>query len=318
MTRFAVTSLGEAMVRLSVPAGTRLETARQLDMHPAGAEVNVVAALARLGHACGWVSALPDQALGRLVTNALRQAGVDVSAVLWTAGRMGSYFVEFALPPRATQVIYDRADSAITHLQLEQIPWDYLLDTRLLHLTGITPPLSPGCQRIVTEAIHRARERGVAVSFDVNYRGKLWSATDAAATLLPLMQNVDLLFCSGRDAHNLFACQGTPAERIAQLVKRTQARQVVMSLGEQGVIGWDGVAVQQEGARPVGMGDRIGAGDALAAGVIHGWLAGDFAAALRYGVTLAALALSQHGDMVVTTREELEGLVAAAGGDVVR
>ncbi len=318
MTRFEVTSFGEAMIRLSVPAGTRLETAHQLELHPAGAEVNVVAALARLGHACGWVSALPDQALGRLVSNALRQAGVDVSAVLWTGGRMGSYFVEFALPPRATQVIYDRADSCITHLQPEQIPWDYLLDTRLLHLTGITPPLSPGCQHIVAEAIHRAREQGVAVSFDVNYRGKLWSAAAAAATLLPLMQNVDLLFCSSRDAQTLFACRGTPAERVAQLVEQTGAKQVVMSLGEQGVIGWDGGVVRQEAARPVGIVDRIGAGDALAAGVIHGWLAGDFAAALRYGVTLAALALSQQGDMVITTREELEGLVAAAGGDVNR
>lgn len=318
MPRFDVTSLGEAMLRLSVPAGTRLETAHQFDVHPAGAEANVVAALARLGRRCGWVSSLPDQALGRLVLNALRQAGVDTSAVIWSRGRIGSYYVEFAAPPRATQVIYDRADSCITHLDVDQIPWDYLLDTRLLHLTGITPPLAAGCHDIVTEAIRRAREKGVALSFDVNYRGKLWSPDAAATTLRPLLQNVDLLFCSGRDAQTLFACTGTPEEMVTQLVAQTGAAQVVMSLADQGVIGWAGAQMHREAARPVGMVDRIGAGDALAAGVIHGWLVGDFAAALRYGVTLAALALSQHGDMVITTRDELEGLVAAAAGDVVR
>ena len=318
MFQFDVTTLGEAMLRLSVPTGTRLEMAHQLDVYPAGAEANVAAALARLGYKCGWVSALPNHALGRLVTQALRQAGVDCSAVAWDEGRIGSYFVEFATPPRSTQVIYDRADSCFTHLRVEQIAWDYLLDTRLLHLTGITPPLSPHSLLIVREAIRQARERGVAVSFDVNFRSKLWSAEAAASVLHPLMQQVDLLFCSGRDARNLFACTGTPHDLVTQLVAQTGARQVVVTLADQGVIGWDGTQIISEAARPVGIVDRIGAGDALAAGVIHGWLQGDFAAALRYGVTMAALALSQHGDMVVTTRQELEGLVAAAGGDVVR
>lgn len=318
MTRFDVTSFGEAMLRFSVPIGTRLETAHQLEVHPAGAEANVVAALARLGWQCGWVSSLPDQALGRLVSNALRQAGVDTSAIIWSRGRVGSYYVEFAVPPRATQVIYDRADSCVTYLEVDQIPWDYLLDTRLLHLSGITPPLAAGCHNIMTEAVRRAREKGVAVSFDVNYRGKLWAPDAAAAVLRPLLQKVDLLFCSGRDAHSLFACIGTPEEMVTQLVAQTGASQVVMSWGDQGVIGWDGSCWHREPARPVSIVDRIGAGDALAAGVIHGWLQGDFAAALRYGVTLAALALSQHGDMVVTTREELEGLAAAATKDIVR
>ena len=166
--------------------------------------------------------------------------------------------------------------------------------------------------------MQEARERGVAISFDVNFRSKLWSATAAASVLRPLMQQVDLLFCGGRDARNLFACTGTPQDLITQLVEQTGAKQVVVTLADQGVFGWDGTQIISEAARPVGIVDRIGAGDALAAGVIHGWLRGDFAAALRYGVTMAALALSQHGDMVVTTRQELEGLVAAAGVDVVR
>ncbi|MCL4870526.1 MAG: sugar kinase [Anaerolineae bacterium] len=318
MPRFDVTTFGEAMLRLSVPAGTRLEMAQQLDLYPAGAEANVAAALARLGHAVGWVSALPDHALGRRVAHALHQAGVDMAAVQWGPGRMGSYFVEFAVPPRPTQVIYDRADSCITRLQPADMPWDYLLDSRLLHLTGITPPLAPGCRAIVAEAIRRARGQGGAVSFDVNYRSKLWSVEDAAATLRPLIAEVDLLFCSGRDAQTLFGCSGSPEEAVAQLAAQTGARWGVMSLGAQGVIGWDGARIIRQAAAPVTIVDRIGAGDGLAAGVIYGWLKGELAAALRYGVMMAALALSQHGDAVITTREELEQLAAAAGGDVVR
>jgi 2-dehydro-3-deoxygluconokinase len=318
MNRFDITSLGEAMLRLSVPAGIRLETAKELDVHVAGAEANVASLCARLGWRSGWMSSLPTHPLGRMVAHQLRQAGVDITAVQWADGRLGTYFIEFATPPRQTQATYDRADSCFTKLQPADIPWDYLLDTRLLHLTGITPPLSPGCLEVVREARQRARENGVAISFDVNYRSKLWSAETAAGVLRPLMQQVDLLFCSRRDAQTLFGCTGSPAEMLAQLLAQTQARKVVMTLAEEGVLGGDGTKIFHEPARPVGIIDRIGAGDALAAGVIHGWLADDFAAGLRYGVTLAAMALSQHGDMVVTNRTELEALVGETGGDVLR
>lgn len=319
MTRFDVTSFGEAMIRLSVPEGIRLEAADQLDMLGAGAEANVVGLLARLGRRCGWVSSLPDQALGRLIANQLRQAGVDLTAVHWSDhGRIGTYFIEFAVPPRATQVIYDRADSCITHLQPEQVDWDYLLDTRILHLTGITPPLSPTCAAIVAEAMRRAQQQGVAVCFDVNYRGKLWSATDAAKTILPLVQGVDLLLCSLRDAVNLFGCEAEAGTAVNQLAEKSEAKQIVVTLGEAGVIGWDGEAMQQQAAAPVKIIDRIGAGDALAAGVLHGWLQNDFAAGLRYGTILAALALSQHGDMVITSPQEVESFLMNAAGDVQR
>lgn len=319
MSGFDVTAFGEAMLRLSVPAGTRMETAERLDMHPAGAEANVMAALARLERRCGWVSGLPDSALGRVAANGLRQAGVDLSAVVWQKqGRMGTYFVELAVPPRPIQVIYDRADTCITTLGPEQIDWDYLLDTRLLHLTGITPPLSPGCAAITAEAVRRAKERGVPVSFDVNYRSKLWTAEQAAATLWPLLQGVALLFCSLRDAVMLFGCSESPETAVEQLAALTEAGHIVVSLADRGVIGWAGSRFYRQPARAVQIVDRIGAGDALAAGVLHGWLEGDFGAGLAYGVTMAGLALSQHGDMVVTTRAELEMLAAAASKDVVR
>jgi 2-dehydro-3-deoxygluconokinase len=147
------------------------------------------------------------------------------------------------------------------------------------------------------------------VSFDINYRAKLWGTDAARAVLEPLVQGVTLLFCSQGDAGRVFGLTGKPAEIAQALRERTGAQHVIMSSGEQGARLWDGQQWRQRPARPTTIIDRLGAGDALAAGVIHGWLEGDLSAGLGYGVTLAALALSQHGDAVVTTRSELEGLV---------
>ena len=307
-----VTTLGEMILRLSVPSGERLETADRLDLRAAGAEANLVSVLARLGRRTRWGGALPTNSLGRLAANNLRAAGVDVGAIVWDsspAARMGTYYVEFAAPPRGIQVIYDRANSSMSRLGLEAVDWDKLLDTRLLHLTGITPALSPSCRALIEEAVRRARAAGVPLSFDVNYRAKLWTTAEAQAVLGPLVEGATLLFCSQADAGRVFGCQGEPADVAQALLERTSARRVIMSSGEQGARLWDGTQWLHRPARPTTIIDRLGAGDALAAGVIHGWLDGDLAKGLRYGVTLAALALSQHGDAVVTTREELEGLL---------
>ena len=307
--RFDVTTLGEMLVRLSVPSGKRIENASQFDVHPAGAEANVVTLLARLERRTCWTGALPDNPLGRLAFNALRLAGVGTDGVIWNAhGRMGTYYVEFGEPPRGIQVSYDRAYSSTTQLQSSELNWDLLLDTRLLHLTGITPALSPSCLKIIVEAVQRARERNVPVSFDINYRQKLWDEVAAAQTLLPLIQGVELLFCSQADAARLFHCRGSMQEVAQGVLELSKAHYVLVTFGEQGALLWNGEEWGHEPARPIRMVDRLGAGDALAAGVIHGWLDRDLAAALRYGVTLAALALTQHGDMVITNKSELLAL----------
>ena len=309
MLRFDVTSIGEMLIRLSVPSGKRIETAAQFDAFPAGAEANVLTLLARLERQTCWFGALPENPLGRLAVNALRLAGVDTHGVLWkNNGRMGTYYVEFGEPPRGIQVTYDRAHSCMAQLGAQEIDWDALLDTRLLHLTGITPALSPSCLEIVVEAIRRAKERSVPFSFDMNYRQKLWSEADAARTLLPLIQGAELLFCSQADAARLFHCTGSMQEVAQGILGLSQAKHVVLTFADQGVLLGDGNNWQHEAARPTRIVDRLGAGDALAAGVIHGWLDQDLSAGLRYGVTLAALALSQHGDMVVTNNSELLAL----------
>lgn len=307
--RFDVTTFGEMLLRLSVPPGERLETARQLDVHPAGAEANVVTLLARLNCRTLWMGALPDNPMGRLAATALRSAGVNMSGVLWREnGRMGTYYVEFAAPPRGIQVTYDRAHSCAAEVQLDEIDWDTLLDARILHLTGITPALSRSCSEVVGKAVQHAKQRKVTLSFDVNYRQKLWSETDARKTLLPLIKQADLLFCSQADATRLFDCKGSMQEIAQGLLDLTRVPKLIVTFGEKGILCWDGNAWQHEPAQPTQVMDRLGAGDALAAGVLYGLLHSDFQAGLRYGTILAAMALSQKGDMVITTEAEMLAL----------
>lgn len=144
MSRFDVTTLGEAVLRLSVSLGQRLETMTGLSVHLGGAESNVCAALASLGRRCSWVSRVPDGLLGHYALRSLRAAGVDTSAVVVAEqGRLGNYYVD-AAPPRATDVIYDRGGAASTGLTVDDIVWKVLSDTRVLHLTGITAFLECG------------------------------------------------------------------------------------------------------------------------------------------------------------------------------
>ena len=168
------------------------------------------------------------------------------------------------------------------------------------------------------EALNHAQAANVPVGFDVNYRGKLWSPQDAADTIIPLVQEIDLFFCGQGDARTLFNIAGDPEDAVRQLADLSHAQTVVMSIGDRGAVAWDGARFYHEAAFPVEVIDRIGAGDALAAGIVHGWLRGDLAAGLRYGVAMAALALSQYGDMVTTNQAELDAVLENAGGGVNR
>ncbi|HRW11219.1 MAG TPA: sugar kinase [Caldilineaceae bacterium] len=311
MPRFDVTAIGEVMLRYSVPVGHRLERAQELAIHPGGAEANMLGSLSALGRKTAWISGLPNNPLGRIITNHLHLSGVSSEGVVWfEEGRVGTYYLEFATPPRATQVYYDRADSCAARLTAAQIDWDLVLDTQLLHQTGITPALSPNCLALTQEALERAKAAGVATSFDVNYRGKLWSPQQAADVLKPMMQDIDLLFCGQGDAELLFGCRGTHEEILQQMVDLSHAKTVVVSIGDRGVVAWHNDQIYQAPGIPVQIVDRLGAGDAMAGGIIHGWLEGDLVRGLEYGMALAAICLSIHGDVVITTKEEVESLLA--------
>lgn len=311
MPRFDVTAIGEVMLRYSVPVGHRLERAQELAIHPGGAEANLLGSLSALGHKTAWISGLPDNPLGRIITNHLHLSNINSDGVVWfDEGRVGTYYLEFATPPRATQVYYDRANSCAARLEASQIDWEFVLDTRLLHQTGITPALSPNCLALTQEALARAKAAGVATSFDVNYRGKLWSPKRAAEVIKPLIQDIDLLFCGQGDAELLFGCHGSHEAILQQMVDLSHAKTVVVSIGDQGVVAWQGGQSYHAPGKPVQIIDRLGAGDAMAGGIIHGWLDGDLVRGLDYGMALAAICLSIHGDVVITTKAEVESLLA--------
>jgi 2-dehydro-3-deoxygluconokinase len=253
------------------------------------------------------------------VLRAVRADGVDVSAVKRVPGeRIGTYFIEYAGAPRAIQVIYDRANSAAARMTVSDVDWDTLLAARILHVSGITAGLSDSCHAMVAEAIRRAHAAGVTVSFDVNYRAKLWSAAVAGERLRPLIAEADLLFCKSADAAALFGCNGEPREQLAALQGLTRAQGIFCTYGERGAALLQGREFVQQPALPVHIVDRIGSGDAFAAGALDGFLDGDLRAGLARGVALASIALSQHGDRALTSRAELDAVLTQAGGDVAR
>jgi len=309
-TRFDVTSLGEAMLRLSVPSGQRLHAIGLLQAHIGGAESNVLIALAALGRQTAWHSQVPDSLLGRMVLRRLRAAGVDTGGVALEAdGRLGIYFYEPAAGPLPGEVIYDRADSSFTRIRAEQVDWDALLDTRIVHLTGVTPALGDASRRLFEELFDRARASGVPISLDVNYRSKLWDADEANALLRRILPSVDLLICGTADARRVFGLQGDGVDLLEQLAELNGGRDTVLTCGAEGAMALTGGVFHSVESVSTGIVDRLGTGDAFAAGVIDGWLDSDLATGLRRGAVLAAVKLDMHGDSVEVTRGRLEMLV---------
>lgn len=307
------------MVRLSVPAGERLELARTLDVQPGGAEGNAVTALARLGRRCAWGGALPDNALGRLIANRLKLADVDLGCVHWApTGRVGLYFLEFAGAPRNSEVIYDRTDSCAARLTPDQIDWSRLMNTRHFHVSGITPALSVQGLACTRRALEEARHRGVTTSLDVNFRAKMWSPAAARSVLQSLMPQVDILFCGREDAETVFGLTGDSRAVLHQLSRLVPRGITVMSSGAEGVWARQADLEYFEEAVPVEVVDRLGAGDAMAAGVLHGYLNDDLPQGLCYGTLLAAMILTQHGDMLVAADREIAALLQSGGGALVR
>ncbi|MDQ7859308.1 MAG: sugar kinase [Armatimonadota bacterium] len=314
-----VVTLGEAMLRLSAAPGESLEAAPALAVRAAGAEANVAVTLARLGFRTGWISRLPDDALGRRVAGEIRRHGVDVSAVVWAErGRTGLYFLERGVTPRGTAVHYDRAGSAFSEIDAEAIDWDYARAARWVHVTGITPALGPGCAAAAARLIREARASGGRVSFDVNYRHKLWSLEAARATLDPMLRELDLLVMTRDDAQALFGLEGPPAAQAETARARWRCGAVAVTAGTDGacLAAADGLAAVR--AVPGVELDRIGRGDAFAAGLLWGALDGDLRAGLRYGAALAALCQTYEGDVAWVTRDDVLALLAGAASRTAR
>lgn len=306
-THFDVASFGESMMRLSVPAGRRLGDARSFDASLGGAESNVCFALAGLGRSVGWFSALPDTSLGDWALRQLIVGDVDVTGVVRSPGtRLGNYFLELAASPNPVEVIYDRRNSAAAQVAPEDLDLGRLLDTQWIHLTGITPALGDGPRDVVDAILEKAPAAGARVSLDVNYRAKLWPPDRACAWIGPRLSAVDLLFCGRVDAATVFGLDGPPDEVVRRLAGDTRSGMAVLTLGEDGAVACDGDRLRQVKAVRAEVIDRLGAGDAFAAGVLDGLLDGSLDEGLSRGAALAAMALAQHGDQVSVTRTELD------------
>lgn len=318
---YDVVTLGETMVRFTPPGTLRLEQAQALEVYVGGSESNTAVGLARLGLRVCWLSRLTDNPMGHVIANTIRAQGVDTSHILWTdTDRVGLYFLEEAAAPRESRVIYDRRDSAISRIQPEQLPTDVFQrgEGQLLHLTGITLALSPTAYETAQRAMELAREAGWRLSFDVNYRGKLWSMDTARAGCTPFMQNADVLFMPLRDARPLFKLgeSMTAEDVMGELRKLYPQATIVMTLGADGAIasGSNGVIVRQA-AFPAAPVCRLGRGDSFTAGFLYRWLndAHDLQMALRYGTAMAALKYGITGDMPLVEPHEVQTLVAGGG-----
>jgi 2-dehydro-3-deoxygluconokinase len=306
------------MVRL-VPKGfTRLEEAQELECRTGGSESNVAVALARLGLRAAWISKLPANPLGLMIERRIRSFAVDTARVIWEEnGRAGVYFIEPAAAPRRARVLYDRAHSSASRMSPEEIDWSVLDGVRHVHLTGITVALSNYCRATVARALKEARARGCSLSFDVNYRARLWSAEAAREALEPLLSGIDVLITPLVDGQLLWNLPADAEAAAAALRERFGARVVAVTLGAEGALCHDGQP-RSAASFPVREVDRVGAGDAFDAGLLYGFLRGDLDQGLAYGMAMAALKHSIPGDEFVATREEVESLLAGASLEIHR
>lgn len=314
-----VVTLGEALLRLSVRPGVRIESAPTYDVHVAGAEANVAFALARMGLRAAWVSALPRNPLGHRVATTLRSAGVDVDSVVWTdEGRLGTYFVELGAVPRSTVVTYDRAHSTLAEATPDQFDWSVLDRARHLHLSGITFAVSERARELASVAVVEAHRRGCSVSLDVNHRARLWSASEAAATLDALAGTLDLLICKGLDASDLFGARGTPREVAEKLGARFQVPAVACTWGPAPATLLLGSDWFECPSLRVDIIDRIGAGDAFAAGLLWGLVENQLPLGLQRGVVMAALSMTVRGDLLDVPRETVDAVLESTAPEIDR
>ena len=339
MSQRKLVCFGELLLRLSAPAGELLLQSPQLKSCFGGAEANVAVSLARFGHPTRMVSIAPDNAIGRAAMEELRRHGVDVGGVQRAQGRMGVYFLTPGAGLRPSEVLYDRAGSAFAEAASDAIDWDVELDgADWLHLSGVTPAVGPQAAAAAVRAARAARAKGITVSFDCNYRQKLWErwGGDGVPVLLDILECADLVFGDQRDVALLLGGtfeQADPVDRrraaaeaafarFPQLTRLTSTIRTQHSVEEHEL---SGVLVARDGhwstrTYPVGgIVDRIGGGDAFAAGLIHG-LRSAMAPqdALEFGVAAGVLKHAISGDFNLATAEDVATLAAGGGLDVRR
>ena len=302
-------TFGESMLRYSPPAGERLETADDLAVHVGGAESNVAVAASRLGCDATWLSKLPDSPLGRRIERGVREHGVE-TAVTTGEGRAGSYYLEPGGEPRGTSVVYDREGAAVRSATPDELAVDRVRDADVFYTSGITPALSSTLAKTTADLLEAAGEAGTTRAFDLNYRAKLWSPEEAAETLRPLFEHVDVLVVAERDAATVLGRDGSPKTVAHQLAADHGCETVVVTRGDAGAVAAHDGVIHEQDALETETVDPVGTGDAFVGGLLASRLAGgSVSEALEVAAATAALKRTVVGDAAVVTPEEVAGVV---------
>ncbi len=313
---YDVITLGETMARFTPAGYERFGQSRSVEMHVAGSESNTAVGLARLGLRVCWISRLSDNAIGGWIARELAFHGVDVSHVVWTEeDRVGAFYMERGAPPRSSHVFYDRAESAMSRMRSEDLPSELFggQAARVFHTTGITLAIAAQARQTALHAIELARRAGSLISFDLNYRARLWSATEALDACDPVMGQSDLIFLPIRDAHTVCGITASDPRAVCSMLhSRYPQATIVVTRGPLGAVAVDSSGTFfEQAAFPAVEVERLGGGDAFSAGYLYAFLAGlNVGDALRWGCAVAAIKYTLPGDMPIIDRSAVAAIVA--------
>jgi 2-dehydro-3-deoxygluconokinase len=334
-----VVGLGEILLRLGAPGHEPLLRSPALEAAVGGAETNVCIALAALDVPAGIVSVLPATPVGDACLGELRRHGVDTSAIRREPGRLGLYFMTRGAGLRASQVTYDRSGSAFALADPDRYDWSRLLaDASVLHLTGITLALGERCVRAARAAAEAAAARGVLLSFDCNFRPSLWHGreVEASALFAEFTRRAEVLFAGAADGKLAFDVDCEASDAVASYERLCAAAfaacprlrwlagsaRVVHNADRHDLTGYVADRERVHASRRIelsGMVDRIGSGDAFAAGVLYGSVQSLAPAETAgFAITLAALKHSVPGDFVACRAADVRAAMTGGGRDVRR
>ncbi len=322
---FDLLSLGEIMLRLSPPDNERMTRGDTFSKQAGGAELNSATGAAMLGLRCGIISKLPANDLGIYIKNRVRLCGVSDDYLVYDDSRdarLGVYYYENGAYPRKPRIVYDRKNTSVNKISIEDYDDRLFGATRCFHTSGITLALSPQVRETAVKMIRRFKEQGAMISFDVNFRGNLWTGAEAKECIESILPYVDIFFCSEDTARLTFLKDGdvksimksfteeypvslvASTQRIVHSPKRHTFGSVIYSAGEDRYY-------EEAPYADIEVVDRIGSGDAYISGVLYGLLAhdGDCRKALEYGNAVSALKNTIPGDLISTDLAEIEGII---------
>jgi 2-dehydro-3-deoxygluconokinase len=317
-----VVTFGEIMLRFSTQAFARFTQSTAFNLTYAGAEANVAVSLSHFGIPSAHVTRFPANDLGEAATQALRRYGVNTDSIIYGAERMGLYFLENGSMQRPSRIIYDRFDSAFSHINRSSIDWkEALKGAAWFHWTGITPAISQGAADCCLEGLAVARANGLTISGDINYRRNLWQYGKTARDIMPaLIEQCDVVIAGLADMENCAGITGDSFEkacanfqtRFPKVKKIATTERISVSSSHNKICGtlWNGKLLRSSEYDLTHIVDRVGAGDAFMAGLIYGEMTGmDDTRALEFAIAACALKHSVEGDVNLVSAAEVETLV---------